>query len=324
MKFKKIILIIIIFLSFLGIGSMLSNVQSREANQLLEAYGLSNNTRYIEVKNNQEVRTFLTYLKKRYSHNKIQVHMTSKAKKNQTLVWSNHNVLKLPTESGRYFTKDDFKGQVSFAVLGLNAKVPTLKAQGNEYVYINKKYYTVIGTLKHYRQMKQNGHYLTASPKQPTGKFKLRDYQIIIDSSNKVIQQIAKHYGVKAKTPVFVKNHQIHQFSIIREILFILIFLLIASASNIILVFMDWKTVQQTNLKGSLLHNWLINHGIRILLIELVVTFGAYFFLISRKFVSKPQHLIWLLMTSWVIISIFYALSILHLLRKEKNNAKTA
>ena len=324
MKFKKTILIIIIFLSFIGIGSMLSNVQSREADQLLEAYGLSNNTRYIEVKKDQEVRSFLTYLKKRFPHNKIQVHMTSKAKKNQTLVWSNHDVLKLPTESGRYFTKDDFKGHVSFAVLGLNAEVPTLKTQGNEYIYINQKYYTVIGTLKHYRQMKQNGYYLTTSPKQPTGKFKLRDYQIIIDSSNKVIQQIAKHYKVKAKTPVFVKNHQIHQFSIIREILFILLFLLVAAASNLLLAFMDWKTVKQTNLKGSLLRNWLINHGVRILLVELVTTFGAYLFLIWRKFVSKPQHLIWLLLISWIIISILYGLGILHLLRKEQNNAKTA
>lgn len=321
MRFKKIILVFIIFLSFLGIGSMLSNVQSREADQLLEAYGLSNNTRYIEIKNKQNVRSFLLYLQKKYPHNKIQVHMTCRSKKNQTLVWSNHDVLNLPTESGRYFTKDDFKGQVSFAVLGLNAKVPTYKVQGNEYVYLNKKYYTVVGTLKHYRQMKQDSYYLTTSPEQPTGKFKLRDYQIIIDSSNKVIRQIAKHYGVKAKVPLFVKSHQIHQFSIIREILFIIIFLLIASFSNLVLAFIDWKTVKLTHLKGNLLRNWLINHGIRILLIEVLVTICAYFFLMWRTFLSKPQHLIWLLTACWIIISFLYSICILYLLRKDQNNA---
>ncbi|RMC61373.1 hypothetical protein [Lactobacillus sp. ESL0259] len=321
MKFKKTILVIIIFLSFLGIGSMLSNVQSREADQLLEAYGLSNNTRYIEIKNKQNVRSFLLYLQKKYPHNKIQVHMTCRSKKNQTLVWSNHDVLNLPTESGRYFTKEDFKGRVSFAVLGLNAKVPTYKVQGNEYVYLNKKYYTVVGTLKHYRQMKQDSYYLSTSPKQPTGKFKLSDYQIIIDSSNKVIRQIAKHYGVKAKIPLFVKNHQIHQFSIIREITFIIIFLLIASFSNLVLAFIDWKTVKSTHLKGNLLRNWLINHGIRILLIEVLVTISAYFFLIWRTFLSKPQQLIWLLTGCWIIISIIYSICILHLSRKDQNNA---
>lgn len=321
MRFKKIILVFIIFLSFLGIGSMLSNVQSREADQLLEAYGLSNNTRYIEIKNKQNVRSFLLYLQKKYPHNKIQVHMTCRSKKNQTLVWSNHDVLNLPTESGRYFTKDDFKGQVSFAVLGLNAKVPTYKVQGNEYVYLNKKYYTVVGTLKHYRQMKQDSYYLTTSPEQPTGKFKLRDYQIIIDSSNKVIRQIAKHYGVKAKVPLFVKSHQIHQFSIIREILFIIIFLLIASFSNLVLAFIDWKTVKLTHLKGNLLRNWLINHGIRILLIEVLVTICAYFFLMWRTFLSKPQHLIWLLTACWINISFLYSICILYLLRKDQNNA---
>lgn len=69
MNYKKILLLFTIFLCLLGIGAVLSNVQSREANQLLEAHGLSNNTRYIDIDNNQSVEDFLKYLDKTY-HNK--------------------------------------------------------------------------------------------------------------------------------------------------------------------------------------------------------------------------------------------------------------
>ncbi|WEV70187.1 hypothetical protein OZY43_04320 [Lactobacillus sp. ESL0785] len=321
MKFKKLGLIIIIFLALLGIGSMLSNVQSREADQLLEAYGLSNSTRYIEVNQKQKVSTFLHYLTKNYPHNNIQVHLAKKGHSSQTLIWANHTIINLPTESGRYFSTDDFQGQVSFAVLGLNAKVKTLKTQGNQYVILGQKYYSVIGILKHYRQMKQDGYYLTTGPQQPTGRFKLKNYQIIIDASDKVMHKIAMHYHVKEKTPLFVKKHQIHQFSVIREILLIILFLIAAISCNFLLAVVDWQTVKRTNLSGNLLRNWLINRGIRIILTEILVTVGAYLFLRWRAFYSKPEHLIWLLAASWLVIVIGYTCSIVYLSRKDKNCA---
>lgn len=321
MKFKKTFLLIIIFLAMLGVGSMLSNIQSNEANQLLEAYGLSNNTRYIKIKTNQNISTFVRYLEQKFPKNKIQLHLASNRSDNQTLIWSNRNVLTLPTESGRYFTSDDFKGRVSFGVLGLNANVKQYKTQGNQYIVLNNKYYTVIGTLKHYRQMKQNAYYLTTGSKQPTGQFKLRNYKIIIDSSPKVIKQIASHYCVKTKTPYFVKRHQSKQFSIIKEIVLILFFLSIAASSNFILALLDWRTVKQTHLSGGLLKNWLLNHGIRTVLTEVLVIIGAYFFLCWRAFFSKPQHLLVLLLISWAITSLAYSYGILIRMRKDNRHA---
>lgn len=321
MRFKKILLLLTILLTFLGVGSLLSNIQSQEADQLLEAYGLSNNTRYIEIKGEQKVSSFLRYLETRFPKNKIQLQLTSKRADNQTLIWSNHDVLSLPTESGRYFTLDDFKGHVSFGVLGLNAKVNKYSTQGNEYIVLKDKYYTVIGTLKHYRQMKQNRYYLTTGPMQPTGQFKLKNYTIIIDSSNRVIRRIAAHYGVKVKTPDFVKSHQNHQFSIIKEILLACLFVIIAIFSNAILAYLDWQTVKRTHLSGNLLRNWLINHGIRTILSELLLACCSYFFLCWRAFLSKPEHLLLLLLGNWLVITLTYCYSIFYFLRKEKMNA---
>ncbi|WEV44460.1 hypothetical protein OZX56_04315 [Lactobacillus sp. ESL0684] len=322
MKFKKTGLIIIIFLSFLGIGSMLSNIQSREADQLLEAYGLSNNTRTIKINNSQRVSDLIDYLQKKHPRSAIQVHLVEQDKQsNQTLVWANHNVVSLPTESGRYFTLDNFKGQVSFAVLGLNCPIATLKTQGNQYVILHKQYYSVIGTLKHYRQMKQDGYYLTTGSNQPTGQFKLKNYQIMIDSSPKVIKQIANHYQVKAKTPVFVRKHQIHQFSILKELVAIMLFSLAAACCNLLLALLDWQLVKKTSLSGKLLRNWLLNRGIRNMLLELLVTLAANLFLNWRAFYSRPLALVWLLMISWVFIIAIYAVSLVYLLRKDQHRA---
>jgi hypothetical protein len=321
MKFKKAILLLIIFLSLLGVGSMLSNIQSQEADQLLEAYGLSNNTCYFEVENKQTIGAFLVYLQKKYPKNKIQLHLANKNEPNQTLVWSNYNIINLPTESGRYFEVDDFKGRVTFAVLGLNSKAATLKTQGNQYLKLNNNYYSVIGTFKHYRQMKQTGYYLTTGPKQPTGQFKLKNYVIIIDSSPKVIRHLAAHYHVKAKVPAFVKKHQIHRFSIIREIIFMIFFGLIIMLCNVLLAMIEWATSKQTHLSGNLLNNLLVNRGIRIILIELLLTLSAYLFLNWRTFLSKQQHLFWLLSICWLVAFISYCYTLFYLWRKEKINA---
>ena len=80
MNYKKIVLFFIIFMCLLGVGSMLSNVQSREADQLLEAHGLSNNTRYIEVNRNETISDFLRYLDK-YKNANICIFGTSGARK---------------------------------------------------------------------------------------------------------------------------------------------------------------------------------------------------------------------------------------------------
>lgn len=320
MNYKKILLLATVFLSLLGIGAMLSNVQSREANQLLEAHGLSNNTRYITVKNKQNVKDFLTYLDQNYSNKKIQLHLDNKVQKDQVLVWANHQVITLPTDEGRYFAPGDFKGQVSFAVLGPDARVKTLHTQGNSYVVWNKKYYTVIGNLKHYHQMDQSKYYLSTGINQPTAAGKLKNYRIVIDSNSKTIKQIAKHYHTKARIPEFVRDHQIHRLSVVKEILIIIVCWIIIGICNIILALANWRQVKLTNLRGNLMRNWLINRSLRLLLVEGIVTLVAYMFLCWRAFFSKTNHLILLMVLSLIGMIISYGLEIWILQRREKKN----
>lgn len=320
MNYKKILLFVAVFLSLLGVGAMLSNVQSREANQLLEAHGLSNNTRYIEVNNDQTVEDFLKYLNKRFSKRKIQLHLDNKNQKDQVLVWANHTVITLPTDTGRYFSPGDFQGRVSFAVLGPDAKIKTLHTQGNDYISWNNRYYTVIGNLKHYHQMDQSKYYLSTGVNQPTAKGKLKNYRIVIDSNNKTIKQIAKHYHTSTHIPNFVRNHQIHRLSVIREILGIFICWLIIGICNLILALTNWRQMKITNLHGNLKRNWLLNRSLRLLLAEGAITIAAYGFLCWRAFFSKVDHLALLMLLSIFVMLFSYALEIWILQRREKKN----
>ncbi|TSO26350.1 hypothetical protein [Lactobacillus sp. LL6] len=321
MNYKKILLLFVIFLSLLGIGAVLSNVQSREANQLLEAHGLSNNTRYININNKQNIGEFLQYLNKTFHNKKIQLHLDNKIQKNQVLVWANHSVITVPTETGRYFVPDDFKGQVSFAILGPDTKIKTLHAQGNSYVLWNKRYYSVIGNLKHYHQMDQTKYYLSTGINQPTAQERIKNYQIVIDSNTKVINQIAKHYHVSVHTPEFVKKHQIHRLSVINEILMIIGYWLVIAICNMILALVNWRQARRTNLRDNLMKIWLINRSLRLLLIEGIVTLAAYIFLCWRAFFSKTDHLVELLILSFIAMILSYGLEIIILKRRENISA---
>ena len=138
MNFKKILLLFIPLLAFLGMGTMLSNIDSGHADELLEAHGLTNNTRYFRTNSKESISSFLRYLDKDYANHQLQLHLDSNYEKKQVLVWANHTVKSLPTEEGRYFSPDDFKGKVSFAVLGPATEVNLLNVQNNKYVVLGQ------------------------------------------------------------------------------------------------------------------------------------------------------------------------------------------
>lgn len=322
MNWKKISFILIVFLTFLGTGIMLSNVQSREADQLLEAHGMGNGTRYFYTNNSEKISDFLHYLNQNYPKVRLQIHFDNQQNQDQVLVWANHSLQKLPTQSGRYFAPDDFKGSISFAVLGPDSKNNVIERQGNRYVHVGQNYYSVIGEFKNYHQSEQKKYYLTTGINQSTADCPLSNYRIVIDCSNKnVLREIAKKYQASLKTPSFVKRHQIYRFSVIREILLILLFWVIAMLANGLIATMEWRQVQLSHLKGSLYRNWLINRGLRLILIESLLEVIAYAFLRWRAFFSKPNHLIELLILNWLVAISAYLIVWLFLKWKEKKNA---
>lgn len=321
MKWKQLIATILVFLTFLGTGAMLSNIQSREADQLLQAHGLSYNSRYLKFKKKTDLASFLFYLDKNFKKHRLQIHFDDKQNKGRVLVWANKTVTPLPTENGRYFVPDDFTGQLSFAVLGPDAKVAKYETQGNTYIHIGRRYYSVIGQLKGYRQIEQHKYYLSTGISQPTAKNSLQNYRVIIDGNNKVLQKIKKHYHAKMAIPGFVKHHRVQRLSVLKEILFILIFWLAGMSSNLLLALLERRKIKTTHLRGNLLRNWILNRSFRLLLGEGAVAIIAYFFLRGHAFYRRVDHLALLLLLSWLIVTAAYLLFWYRYYRKERRFA---
>lgn len=317
MNWKKIILVILVFLTFLGTGAMLSNIQSREADQLLQAHGLSYNSRYLKLKKRTNIAHFLVYLSKNFKKHRLQIHFDDQKNEGRVLIWANKTVTPLPTENGRYFVPDDFTGQVSFAVLGPQARVPKYETQGNTYIHIGRRYYSVIGQLKGYRQIEQHKYYLSTGIKQPTARHSLRNYQVIVDGNNKIVRKIGKHYHARITIPGFVKHHRVQRLSVLKEILLILLFWLGGIGCNLLLALTERRQIKNSHLQGNLLRNWLLNRGFRLILIEGAAAILAYFFLQSHAFYRRADHLALLLFLSWLIVNAVYTIFWYRYYRKE-------
>ena len=313
MNIRKVFLTLIIILSLIGSGTILSKIQSKEADQLLETYGLSNNTRYFDINSNRQIKDFLTYLDNRYEKATIQIHFDNKYEADQVLVWANNNIVTQPTENGRYFSIDDFAGQVPVVVLGPDSTANITEIQGNRYLKLDDRYYTVIGEFKNYHQIEQDSYYLTTGINQPTATGKLKDYRIIIDAPEHIIRQVAKHYHTQMYVPKFVTTHRNNRFSTIKEIVLIALMVLIGIVANILVATIYWRQGKSTHLRDDLLRNWILNRSIRYILFEVLLAVGVYILLSWRAFYSYPGHFAILSLFEFILFMVSYVLTYLYL-----------
>lgn len=323
MNFKKIFLLLVPLLTLLGIGTMLSNIESGYADELLEAHGLTNNTRYFRTKSNESISSFLKYLDKNYSHHQIQLHLDNNYEKKQVLVWANRTVRSLPTETGRYFSLDDFKGKVSFAVLGPATNVNLMNVQNNKYVILGQNYYSVIGEFKDYPQVEMEKYYLSTGIDQPTAKDQLKNYRIVIDSSSSVIEKVAKHYHGEVHIPSFVQEHHRDRFSVVPNMLLLIVCALIGIFSNLLLAILIKRQAKLTHLHGDLLRNWVINRSARLFLIEGAFAIISYVFLRWHAFYSSYASLGISLLCAWILYGCAFCMGVYYLMRKDKKVVKS-
>ena len=87
MKIKRLILLIISFLAFLGLGLILSRQQSQKADQVLSNNGLSSTYYVFNPKKKHNIKQFLTYVNKKFSHDKVQIHFESDYIPDRVLIW---------------------------------------------------------------------------------------------------------------------------------------------------------------------------------------------------------------------------------------------
>lgn len=200
---KKFLLIVTIFLAFVGLAFTISIKQSQNADIILTNNGLSSSYCVYQPNLKLKIRKLLQYLDKNCKSSKLQVQLKSKYDTDEILVWANYNIKGQPVigDNARYFNKAEFQGNVTFAVISAHTPVANIvTSQNNRYLKYEGQYISIIGQLKANDQseIQQSAYYLTTGIQQQTGNNTLNNYKIIVDGLNKKQAKKVGHF-LKAK-----------------------------------------------------------------------------------------------------------------------------
>ena len=121
MKIKRLILLIISFVAFLGLGLILSRQQSQRADQVLNNNGLSSTYYVFKSKKKRSIKQLLNYVNRNFAHDKVQIHFESNYIPDRVLIWANYN---LKSQAHVTLLKATLRGQF---LLQLFQRIPKVK-----------------------------------------------------------------------------------------------------------------------------------------------------------------------------------------------------
>lgn len=325
MKIKRLILLIISFLAFLGLGLILSRQQSQRADQVLSNNGLSSTYYVFNPKKKHNIKQFLTYVNKKFSHDKVQIHFESDYIPDRVLIWANYNLKSQPLAKGssRYFSKNDFDGTIPFAVISSDTKDRVVTLQNNHYLKENNDYVTIIGELKKNNES-QNGeavYYLSTGINQPTAKESITNYKVVVDGLNKNEANALQHYlrgsmQIKDFSKTYNRQHGISPTKkLIGAILCVVIALIVAAIAAVL-------AENPVNLKYVSSKIWahlLADSGLRFFLANGITVILTSLGLQTWNFYSNHSQLYVLFLVVFAMQIITYVLMLLLIkIKKEK------
>ncbi|MFQ3624862.1 hypothetical protein U2F58_04700 [Lactobacillus johnsonii] len=325
MKIKRLILLIISFLAFLGLGLILSRQQSQKADQVLSNNGLSSTYYVFNPKKKHNIKQFLTYVNKKFSHDKVQIHFESDYIPDRVLIWANYNLKSQPLAKGssRYFSKNDFDGTIPFAVISSDTKDRVVTLQNNHYLKENNDYVTIIGELKKNNES-QNGeavYYLSTGINQPTAKESITNYKVVVDGLNKNEANTLQHYlrgsmQIKDFSKTYNRQHGISPTKkLIGAILCVVIALIVAAIAAVL-------AENPVNLKYVSSKIWahlLADSGLRFFLANGIIVILTSLGLQTWNFYSNHSQLYVLFLIVFAMQIITYVLMLLLIkIKKEK------
>lgn len=325
MKIKRLILLIISFLAFLGLGLILSRQQSQRADQVLSNNGLSSTYYVFNPKKKHNIKQFLTYVNKKFSHDKVQIHFESDYIPDRVLIWANYNLKSQPLAKGssRYFSKNDFDGTIPFAVISSDTKDRVVTLQNNHYLKENNDYVTIIGELKKNNES-QNGeavYYLSTGINQPTAKESITNYKVVVDGLNKNEANALQNYlrgsmQIKDFSKTYNRQHGISPTKkLIAAILCVVIALIVAAIAAVL-------AENPVNLKYVSSKIWahlLADSGLRFFLANGIIVILTSLGLQTWNFYSNHSQLYVLFLVVFAMQIITYVLMLLLIkFKKEK------
>mgnify|MGYP004478576699 FL=1 len=325
MKIKRLILLIISFLAFLGLGLILSRQQSQRADQVLSNNGLSSTYYVFNPKKKHNIKQFLTYINKNSSHDKVQIHFESDYIPDRVLIWANYNLKSQPLAKGssRYFSKNDFDGTIPFAVISSDTKDRVVTLQNNHYLKENNDYVTIIGELKKNNES-QNGqavYYLSTGINQPTAKESITNYKVVVDGLNKNEANALQHYlrgsmQIKDFSKTYNRQHGSSPTKKLIGAIFCVVIALIVAAIAAVLA---ENPVNLKYVPGKIWAHLLADSGLRFFLANGIIVILTSLGLQTWSFYSNHSQLYVLFLIVFAMQIITYVLMLLLIkFKKEK------
>ena len=325
MKIKRLILLIISFLAFLGLGLILSRQQSQRADQVLSNNGLSSTYYVFNPKKKHNIKQFLTYVNKNFSHDKVQIHFESDYIPDRALIWANYNLKSQPLAKGssRYFSKNDFDGTIPFAVISSDTKDRVVTLQNNHYLKENNDYVTIIGELKKNNES-QNGqavYYLSTGINQPTAKESITNYKVVVDGLNKNEANALQHYlrgsmQIKDFSKTYNRRHGSSPTKKLIGAIFCVVIALIVAAIAAVLA---ENPVNLKYVPGKIWAHLLADSGLRFFLANGIIVILTSLGLQTWSFYSNHSQLYVLFLIVFAMQIITYVLMLLLIkIKKEK------
>ncbi len=290
MKIKRLILLIISFLAFLGLGLILSRQQSQRADQVLSNNGLSSTYYVFNPKKKHNIKQFLTYVNKNFSHDKVQIHFESDYIPDRVLIWANYNLKSQPLAKG--------------------------SSRYNDYV-------TIIGELKKNNES-QNGeavYYLSTGINQPTAKESITNYKEVVDGLNKNEANALQHYlrgsmQIKDFSKTYNKQHGISPTKKLIGAIFCVVIALIVAAIAAVLA---ENPVNLKYVSSKIWAHLLADSGLRFFLANGIIVILTSLGLQTWSFYSNHSQLYVLFLVVFAMQIITYVLMLLLIkIKKEK------
>lgn len=298
MKFKRIIMVLISLLCFIGLGITISKYQSQKADQILSNDGLSTQYYVLSSTKKTKIKSLLSYVDTKYNNEKVQLQFKSKYDKSRILIWSNYNLKPLPMGKGnsRYFSKSDFTGEISFAVISTLDNENVVTFQNNHYIKEGNQYYSVIGRLKATRNTKNNNgvYYLSTGIDQRTSDAKINNYKIIVDGLNKKnINMLNNHIDGKMQTVNYSDTYnKSHGINPTKKFLFATFCVVIALLDSAIYAIISNDTVKQKFVNKKISIHLALVHMLKVLILNLMFMLISFFTLPIFFFFSNVGNLL--------------------------------
>lgn len=176
---KKIIITIAMTALLLLGGILISRHDSVKYSSVMNRSGVSEEAVILKTNSKKTITSRLKLIANK-PHLKGKFHFIKKNNSNFSYFYSQNEKINLPIDSGRNFSKLDFKSNFPFIIIGSNVK-NVYKPQSQAYYKQNSNYLSIIGTVNMKGAPNLNKHiFESISPNMSNGA-RLNDYQVVID-----------------------------------------------------------------------------------------------------------------------------------------------